>query len=146
MIVRTLLMAGALAAVALLSVALSGERHLEAARGVLRSTGTGGLPPAEAERALSELKRARERSPGTAALRIAVGVEFARGRTAAAAALAREATREEPEGFEGWALLATTLRAGDPDASRRALERAGRLNPLFLRPRSEPVPPPAGGP
>ena len=50
-----------------------------------------------------------------------------------AAALAREAVREEPENFAAWAALYAALARIDPHGAALAKERAGRLSPLFVR-------------
>jgi hypothetical protein len=50
-----------------------------------------------------------------------------------AAALAREAAREEPQNFTAWAALYAALIQSDPRGAAAARERAVRLNPRSAR-------------
>jgi hypothetical protein len=50
-----------------------------------------------------------------------------------AAALAREAAREEPLNFTAWAALSAALVRIDPRGAAAARERAARLSPLSVR-------------
>jgi Flp pilus assembly protein TadD len=64
----------------------------------------------------------------------------AAGRSAEAVGLARQATREAPEDFSGWAALAGALRGTDERGADLALLRAKELNPRWR----VPAPAPAG--
>ena len=74
-------------------------------------------------------ERLREHCRGGDDLASAAAV-LARGpRAAEAQALARQATRREPDNARAWLGLAFALRASDPAGARRAQARATALNP-----------------
>jgi Tetratricopeptide repeat len=75
--------------------------------------------------------RVRESCPGTTALVAVADSLHAQGRDAEAAALAREATREEPGNAAAWRALAQTAQA--PAEARAAARRLSELDPLGAR-------------
>jgi hypothetical protein len=75
--------------------------------------------------------RIRESCRGTTALVSVAGALHARNRDEEAAALAREATEEEPDNAAAWRALAETTQA--PAEARAAEERLADLDPLGAR-------------
>ena len=74
--------------------------------------------------------RVRESCRGTAALvGVATGLQ-AQGRDDEAAALAREATEDEPDNADAWRVLAETAAAAE---ARAAADRFAELDPLAAR-------------
>ena len=80
------------------------------------------------ERARDSLERASDLRPGTNALVAQAFLERNVGRPAEAAALARQATRREPENVATWQALLSTSR--DADERARAQRELLLLDPL----------------
>jgi Flp pilus assembly protein TadD len=118
---------------AVLVVALSlrlGDHDVcgDARRAVFGAT-TGQTPAAEVAR---HVRTVEERCRGSEALVATAGALRTAGDDAAAARLAREAARREPESFSAWRALAAV---GDREEAERARRRALELNPRWAPPR-----------
>lgn len=116
--------------------AISGQREedrcAEAGATVVREAQGVTSASASAE-AVATLSNAACRDTGP--LLVAAGALADTGRERTAARLARRAVDAEPENAVGWYVLAQALRRLDPDAARRAWDRAAELNPVALRSR-----------
>ena len=127
---RALLALAALAIAAVLTVQLVAERRLKSATETLAANPT----PAQRADALDQLDSVADLQPGTEALLAAAAARASAGQGGRAERLARRATAREPRNFAAWVTLALALRHTSPAGARRALDRAGELNPLYPRP------------
>lgn len=129
-VTRAVLAVVALAIAGVLAVQLVAERRLEDATETLAADPA----PADRANALDRLDSVADVQPGTEALLAAAAARASAGQDVRAEHLARRAIAREPRNFAAWVTLALALRHTNPAGARRALDRAGELNPLYPRP------------
>ena len=123
---RLVVAALAVVVAAFFGARLHDHERCEDSRGAIFAETLGG------ERApAGSVDRIRESCRGTAALVAVSGALRTQGREEEAAALAREATEEEPDSAAAWRALAAT--AQTPAEARAAERRLSELDPLGAR-------------
>ena len=108
---------------AVTAVQLRAEIDYERAQSELFAGGAAnGSAGIDVERVRDRLERARSVRPGTTATIAQAFLEQNAGRRAEAEALARQATRREPDNADTWhALLSTARDAGERESARRMM-------------------------
>ena len=131
MVGRISLAVAAVLLAAAIGLQLRAERDYQEGQELFFARVSAGGPAADAAddiaRARERLERASELRPGTTAMVAQAFLEKTAGRAAEAEALARRATRREPENVATWHALLSTSR--DPAERARAREELLRLDP-----------------
>jgi predicted Zn-dependent protease len=137
---RLLVIAAALAAGVWLALGLhSASLEEDAQRIAARPPAA--LSQAEVARAVDMFERSRANNPDTRTVLREAGLLARRARFAEAVRLLEPVVRREPRNVNAWTLLSIAASKVDGRLSRRAADRARRLNPLSARRPPSPLPP-----
>ena len=123
------LVAAAAAAIAWLAIGVRAAHLAAEGHAVAAAPGRAALAPSVVSRAERELRDAERLVDDRDAAADRASLLARAGRPAAATALARRLTREEPDNVGYWLLLARVARRADPALARVAAARALELRP-----------------